>query len=271
MKFCRYCSINCFVATAHARYLLYKNSFFIHQVSPHCLLPDTICSACLENVDNFYSFIKNCLQNIIVLEAQYDITESCLKTKRKHEKGCLTDFTVIRFDKNIQTDDDSNKFTLVSYDVESDTASDGEDNFMQGKVIVAPKSASKKVLPPPPPLPAKTLFFDNAENTLIREISLRKNLKRKSEDILPYRAKMFKMDTSSRRKNKQPRKLEYRFPNATWVGDNKVMSFGELERIYGQMEQNITDNYANNEWLGEFTEEDKQVAYEQVSLATAHA
>ncbi|KAF5303329.1 hypothetical protein FQA39_LY10068 [Lamprigera yunnana] len=75
-------------------------------VSPHCLLPDTICAECLENVDNFYSFIKNCLQNIIVLEAQYDIMESCLKTKRKHEKGSLTDFAIIKYDKNVQTDED---------------------------------------------------------------------------------------------------------------------------------------------------------------------
>ncbi|XP_018334984.1 uncharacterized protein LOC112906799 [Agrilus planipennis] len=75
-------------------------------VSQYCLLPDTICSECLENVENFYSFIKNCLQNIIVLEAQYDITESCLKTKRKHEKSSLADISVIKHDKNIQTDDD---------------------------------------------------------------------------------------------------------------------------------------------------------------------
>ncbi|KAK4878278.1 hypothetical protein RN001_010784 [Aquatica leii] len=81
-------------------------------VSPHCLLPDTICSECLENVDNFYSFIKNCLQNIIVLEAQYDIMESCLKTKRKHEKGSFVDFSTVKYDKNVQTDEDFSDLLL---------------------------------------------------------------------------------------------------------------------------------------------------------------
>lgn len=200
-----------------------------------------------------------------MLEAQYDITESCLKTKRKHEKGCLTDFTVIRFDKNIQTDDDCDKFTLVSYEVESDTTSDADDHFLEGKVVIAPKSVTKKVLPPPS-LPAKTLYFDNAENDLIGEIALRKSLKRKSDEILPYRTKMFKMDTSNRRKNKQPKKLEYRFPNASLAEENKLMSFSALERICEQMEKNVAVDFADIEKLGEFTEEDKQVALEQVSL-----
>lgn len=196
-----------------------------------------------------------------MLEAQYDITESCLKTKRKHEKGCLTDFTtVIRFDKNIQTDDDGNKFTLVSYEVESDTGSDNEENFMEGKVVIAPKSVTKKMILPPP----KTLYFDNAENDLITEITMRKSLKRKSEEILPYRAKIFKMDTANKRKRKQPKKLEFRFPNASMVGENKL-SFNALERICEQMEKNVTVNFADIERLGEFTEEDKQVALEQVS------
>lgn len=236
--------------------------FFFWQVSPHCLLPDTICSECLENVDNFYSFIKNCLQNIIVLEAQYDITESCLKTKRKHEKGCLTDFTLIRFDKNIQTDDDFNKFTLVSYDVESDTGSDNDDNFMEGKVVIAPKSVTKKLLPPP----SQTLYFDNAENDLITEITQRKCLKRKCDEILPYRTKMFKMDTVNRRKNKQPKKLGFKFPtnsNAAGIGGS-LLSFSALERICEQMEKNVAVNFADIERLGEFTEEEKQVALEQV-------
>lgn len=228
-------------------------------------MPDTICSECLENVDNFYSFIKNCLQNIIVLEAQYDITESCLKTKRKHEKSCLTDFTVIRFDKNIQTDDDGNKFTLVSYDVESDTASDVEENFMEGKVIIAPKSVTKKIVPPPLPLPTKTLYFDNAENDLISEIALRKSLKRKSEDILPYKTKIFKIDnTLNKRKCKQPKKLEYKFPNASLVVGENNLNFSALERICEQVERNVAVNFADIEKLGEFTEEDKQVALEQV-------
>lgn len=56
-----------------------------------CPLPDTICTACLDSVDNFYSFIRNCLQNIIVLEAQYEIIESCLKTKRQVNRSVTVD------------------------------------------------------------------------------------------------------------------------------------------------------------------------------------
>lgn len=230
------------------------------QVSPHCLLPDTICSECLENVDNFYSFIKNCLQNIIVLEAQYDITESCLKTKRKHEKGCFTDFTLVRLDKNVQTEDDARpgaKFTLVSYEVESDTASEIEDNPMEGKVVIAPPP-QKKVATIPKPI----LYFDNAENDLISEITLRKSLKRKAEEILPCRTKIFKMDTTNRRKNKQPKKLEFKFPNPP--AEVNKLGFTALERICEQMEKNVAVSYADIERLGEYTEEDKQTALEQV-------
>lgn len=194
-----------------------------------------------------------------------------MKTKRKHEKSCSTDFTIIRFDKNIQTDDDSNKFTLVSYEVESDTNSDVDENFMEGKVIITPKSITKKVATPPLPPPpiitttTKTLYFDNEENDLIREIKLRKSMKRKSEEILPYRTKIFKMDTSNRRKSKQPKKLEYKFPNASVVGED-TLCFNALERICEQMERNVAVNFAEIEGLGEITEEDKQVALEQVSL-----
>lgn len=75
-------------------------------MSQHTLLPDTICSECSENVNNFYSFIKNCLQNIIILEAQYDIHDSCLKTKRKLEKGTSTTIQVSKNDVIVQTEED---------------------------------------------------------------------------------------------------------------------------------------------------------------------
>lgn len=52
------------------------------------------------------------MQNIIILEAQYDIQESCLKTKRKHEKSCFADFNPAKFEKAIQTDED---FTDIFY------------------------------------------------------------------------------------------------------------------------------------------------------------
>lgn len=230
------------------------------QVSPHCLLPDTICSECLENVDNFYSFIKNCLQNIIVLEAQYDITESCLKTKRKHEKSSFTDFTVIKFDKNIQTEDEgpndrkSCRLTLVNYDIDSDDSpSDHEDNILQGKVVIAPKTNPKKFAPPK----SGINYFDDAEKDLISEIVERKSLKRKNDTILPYRTKIFKMDTSNRRKNKQPKKVEYR-------NSETELDMNSLERIYEQTEKNSLIDYGDISRFEEYTEADKLSALEQV-------
>lgn len=125
---------------------------------------------------------------------------------------------------------------------------------MEGKVVIAPKCTKK-------PVPLKTACFDNAENDLIGEIALRKSLKRKSETILPYRAKIFKMDTNSnRRKNRQPKKLEFRLSEP----DTEKLSFSALERICEQMEKNVTVNFADIERLGEYTEQDKQTALEQV-------
>lgn len=247
------------------------------QVSPHCLLPDTICSECLENVDNFYSFIKNCLQNIIVLEAQYDITESCLKTKRKHEKSSLTDFCAIKFDKNIQTDEDAptpvnktflckNPFSLslVNYDVESDSGSDHEDDCMKGEVVITPKTQPEKSVQPKQVLKPNflnTCYFDDAENDLISEIVQRKSLKRKSESILPYKTKIFKMDTSSRRKSKQPKKVEYRSE-----GDDNKLDFSTLERLVEQIGNKGAVNMEDYEKLGEYTEQDKMAALAQVNF-----
>ncbi|EFA05208.1 zinc finger protein 729 isoform X1 [Tribolium castaneum] len=167
-------------------------------VSPHSLLPDTICGECSDNVDNFYSFIKNCLQNIIILEAQYDINESCLKTKRKHDKGCTTDLAR-KSDKNTQTIDYldlllkenelnfPNLKKLVDYD-----DSDSEQDVKKAASIF--DNFGRK-------------YFDDAENYLIDEITQRK--KRKNEDTIESsRAKICKIETTNRRKNKQPKKLE---------------------------------------------------------------
>ncbi|GJQ75286.1 hypothetical protein Trydic_g23475 [Trypoxylus dichotomus] len=73
-------------------------------VSQHCLLPDTICKECTDNVENFYTFIKNCLENLIILESQYDIHESCLKSKRRFEKGTIID-RIPKTERGIQTDE----------------------------------------------------------------------------------------------------------------------------------------------------------------------
>lgn len=306
---------------------------FHSQVSPHCLLPDTICSECLENVDNFYSFIKNCLQNIIVLEAQYDIMESCLKTKRKHEKGCLTDLSPVRYDKNIQTDEDytdlllhkenmnfpennfhtnyleieklnaallnienilngkepdalmpsniSNikqeqnaSFTLVNYDIESGGESDNETNSKNtGEVVLIPKTITPRNKSRTQTLTkdkilcntkstnfeyrANKKYFDDAENDLISEIAQRKHLKRKSDEIILHRTKIFKLDTSNRRKCRQPKKVEYL--NNDNSGPN--LTFNSLERIYEEMEKNNLGLPSKTvDKLQEYTEEDKFIA-----------
>ncbi|KAF5294314.1 hypothetical protein FQR65_LT10767 [Abscondita terminalis] len=254
-------------------------------VSPHCLLPDTICSECLENVDNFYSFIKNCLQNIIVLEAQYDIMESCLKTKRKHEKGCFTDFTPIKYDKNIQTDEDfaelllqkeenhrnafhfnyiemeklstallnaenilngkepdayvPTRFTtkresasdaLVNYDIDSNSEFDDDDVRNEGRVILVPKNKKSNGFRNR----AQRKYFDDVEIDLIDEIAQRKSLKRKCgiDGGATNSSKLFKIDTSNRRKSRQPKKLEpvksVEMPNLT---------FNSLESFYKVMQE----------------------------------
>jgi hypothetical protein len=199
------------------------------QVSSHSLLPDTICGGCSENVDNFYSFIKNCLQNIIILEAQYDITESCLKTKRKHDKSCLTDSAANRQEKNTQTVDyldillkENEEFQidfpvlnlkkLVDYDIESDTNSESDDPHPKSSLLESLINTKNNF---------GRRYFDDAENYLISEIAQRK--KRKNEDVIETsRPKICKLDTSNRRKNKQPRKIELT------VGSVERRNFGEF-------------------------------------------
>lgn len=63
-----------------------------------------------------------------------------------------------------------------------------------------------------PPMGIKH-YFDDTENDLINEISQRKNLKRKCDQIEFRSPKIFKMDTSNRRKNKQPKKFDTRSQN----------------------------------------------------------
>lgn len=254
---------------------------FFLKVSPHCLLPDTVCSECSENVDNFYSFIKNCLQNIIILEAQYDIHESCLKTKRKHEKGSLTDSGGTKFDKNIQTDEDfsdiiyfkeksisfsqklaeveriltnndidfdkfnldsakngNKNVSLVDYEVESE-CSDTE-AYNAGKVELVNKNENftytnnsfQAHL-------ANKQYFADTESSLIDEITQRKNFKRKNDEILPNRTKIFKMDPINRRKSKQPKK----FQNLTYpINHLNLWNFNNMEEIMdnNKIEQNNT-------------------------------
>ncbi|CAG9830901.1 unnamed protein product [Diabrotica balteata] len=216
-------------------------------VTPYCLLPDTICGECAENVDNFYSFIKNCLQNIIILEAQYDIQDSCLKSKQKRDKSSYTDFNHRKINKGNQTEDRLDVLTglnggfdefrqsfpltlnfletpvnlhmktdtrLVEYDVESDSSLD-ECFENRGEVTLCDKLQSftqisklVEAFTSKPVLPPKSQYFDDSEKNLITEISQRKNLKRKNEFIETCKPKIYKLDNCNRRKNKVPKKLD---------------------------------------------------------------
>ncbi|KAK5638050.1 hypothetical protein RI129_012345 [Pyrocoelia pectoralis] len=215
-------------------------------VSSHCLLPDTICSQCLENVDNFYSFIKNCLQNIIVLEAQYDIMESCLKTKRKHEKSCFTECITMRYDKNIQTDEDFTDLLLNKEDsfdrqnvlhfnykemeklsaalLNAENILNGRDSLMsatnkninlsyalvsydiESEVESENDETNAGQVVLIPKNNSRKKKIEDRKIDLINEITQRKYLKRKCDAPLSNHSKLLKMD-GNRRKNKQPKKL----------------------------------------------------------------
>ncbi|KAJ8916017.1 hypothetical protein NQ315_010885 [Exocentrus adspersus] len=226
-------------------------------VSPYCLLPDTICGECTETIDSFYGFMKKCLQSIIVLEAQYDIHESCLKSKRKKDKGCFVDFAHERSNMGVQTEDcmdvligrdadlkeyssnfplitkfldtaDMSKLkpvpSLVDYDIDSDSNVDDND-LDTGNVVLGDKleTLTKITNFVDSFLSQKSLFMsrrynlDNADNDLISEITHRKSLKRKCDTIENSRTKIFKMDSWNRRKNKQPKKFEVQMSG---FGDN---------------------------------------------------
>ncbi|KAJ3652446.1 hypothetical protein Zmor_018408 [Zophobas morio] len=187
-------------------------------VTPHSLLPDTICGDCSDSISSFYAFIKNCLQNIIILEAQYDITESCLKSKRRYDKSCCTDSLSDKQEKNTQTINyldlllkESEEFhydfpkpnliKLVDYDIESDTNSEPEEPVraasLLDSLITTKNNFGRK-------------YFDDAENYLISEITQRKNRKRKNSQVIESSLpKICKID---RRKNKQPKKFELKAP-----------------------------------------------------------
>lgn len=235
----------------------------IEKVTPYCLLPDTICGECTENVDNFYMFIKNCLQNIIILEAQYDIQESCLKSKQKKDKGCYVDFQHKKINKGNQTEDyldviSGKKFDfdnlrksfplcvnfldnqddfirkninkLVDYEVDSDSSL--EEHFQnEGRVILNENFESDlqttrllNIFATKNDLPIKTQYFDDSEKNLISEISQRKKLKRKNDFIETSKPKIYKVDTSNRRKNKVPKKLD-----TQEVGEESNVDFGNFE------------------------------------------
>nr|CAH7729703.1 unnamed protein product [Callosobruchus chinensis] len=214
-------------------------------ISPHSLLPDTICVECTENVNSFHQFMKSCLQNTIILETQYNIQESCLKSKQKKDKGCMIDLTFMTSSKIIQTDDfldvisgnnDNLKVysnilpgtlkyldnavprstitstNLVNYDIESDSQPESDNggtvilgeklqtlnkiNRLVDSIILSSNNFSK------------ARYLNNVESNLISEISQRKYLKRKNDCIEQSKPKICRWDSTNRRKNKIPKKLD---------------------------------------------------------------
>lgn len=72
----------------------------------------------MEEIENFHAFIKKSLHNIIILETQFSIQQSCLKAKQKHDKFCYTDFDHKKVNKGIQTEDYLNIVSGRSFDLE---------------------------------------------------------------------------------------------------------------------------------------------------------
>lgn len=232
----------------------------------------------MENIESFYTFMKKCLQNIIILETQYDIQESCLKTKRKKDKGCYVDFTHNTSNIGIQTEDyldilvgkheDLKEYSLnfplitkfidttellkpklatglVDYD-DSDSNSDDNDTNA-GKVVLGEKLETlnkitnfvDSFLSQKNRFTCRKHYFDDAENDLISEISQRKNLKRKREAIENSQTKIFKMDNFNRRKNKQPKRLETK---VTGLGEDFIFNLENFAGIYHNENENNSLN-----------------------------
>lgn len=231
-------------------------------------MPDTICSECLENVDNFYSFIKNCLQNIIVLEAQYDITESCLKTKRKHEKSCTADFpAAAACDRAVQTDPARFEALDVAQFDKLTTALTNASAILGGKQTAAKPKTSRLPLvayelnsgsdsecdTAVNPKRAAGRYFDGAENDLITEIAQRKDLKRKASEVLGNsRTKIFRMDVRSKRKSTQPKRIgSLGVAEDEVVGPPPVLTFDNLSRMCEVMENKTRINVDACSFLGD--------------------
>nr|XP_022905012.1 zinc finger protein 808-like isoform X2 [Onthophagus taurus] len=190
-------------------------------ISKYSLLPDTICKTCVENVESFYDFIKNCLQSIIILETQFDIHDSCLKSKRKSEKGISVGLTN-SIDVSIQTEPESlasEQFSQISQTIQAAERT-LDDNKIQNesKNLVnyeisddsnpAYSSPSHNNLDFLHSFLINKQYFDNHENKLVNEITEKLNGKRKCDEIQPYRAKIFKYDVNNRRKSRVPKRIE---------------------------------------------------------------
>ncbi|XP_017774537.1 PREDICTED: zinc finger protein 26-like [Nicrophorus vespilloides] len=197
-------------------------------VSQDCLLPDTLCMECYRNVLVLYGFVKKCLQNIIILESQYNIKTSCLKSKRKHDRstttmgvGCgpVLQWPLPKDDVGVEDisyyKDKFRKFDVKLAGFEKSLQ---ELDDLKPKIVDYPCSSSDE----DSTNINNKRYFDDKENDLIREIAERKSLKRKSESVLCNRPKMFKLDTN-RRKKRPPMKV-------------KCKEMCDLQKIYDEIQ-----------------------------------
>ena len=229
---------------------------------------------------NFYNFIKNCLQNLIIIESKYDICESSLRSKRKLSKGTSTEQRFDKCDKFTQTEEiepikpyresinlsrhleeserllnrdsvSSNctqRKRLVDYSLSDDSNCDSDD---AGCPVFNKNASGSNVFN----LSRSKLYFDNQENTLIERIVERIGTKRKCEEILPYKPKMCKYDITSRRKSRRPKKLDVKdLRNAEDC--NSSLWNVEIDHVQDEVERSP---------LLQNSDEQNQVSYEIVS------
>lgn len=191
--------------------------------------------------------MKYCLEKIIILETQYNIQDSCLRSRQKRDKSCHVAISSCKANKSLQTDDildvlsgescDLVKYGsdfpltvkflqnrnlnfhhktegyLVDYEVDSESCTDEADS--NGLVELGDKLKTMRKInsyvesvTSERNIEPKLHYFNDKEKTLIGEITERKTLKRQNDGIERRGTKIFKLDCNSRRKNKMPKKLE---------------------------------------------------------------
>ncbi|KAL1502087.1 hypothetical protein ABEB36_007285 [Hypothenemus hampei] len=193
-------------------------------VSQHCLLPDTLCTECYLSIENFYIFIKRCLQSIIILESQLNIQESCLRATRNNDQSANILLPKLQKCQEVQTDDyldimlsDRNEMPkshfLVDYEIHSDSENCDENDFASGQVITegntqrfkAINQVIEDILSENPMFKSSLSNF----NQYYFETVPKKPLKRKSDNIFEDNTKLDKTDASNKRKCSKPKKCEY--------------------------------------------------------------
>lgn len=177
-------------------------------------------------MENYHAFIKKSLQNILILETQFCVQESCLKSKQKSDKACSAEFDHEKVHKAIQTEDYLNvicgrsfdfeeyctKFpqtaryleniqqtvnypvNLVDYNVESDFSGYSSEN--DGKVIF-PSTFGNFLQDTKPPI--NSVICKNDTNLIM-------NIMDDPGHIARCQPKIFEIN-SSKRKSKVPKKI----------------------------------------------------------------